>query len=195
MRRKTRRKMSKILIIISLILVIVVLGIIIGVLIKLNKKPQISYDDKMVCKEYFKEIRVDLSNGKVYKDGKKTTLNKVYDITEEMEKLALTSEEQLRNLFSDTTVSIVVEDGIYKITDQFQTKRFIIESKGIEEKVQGENIREIQDDLYEVSFYSEKLTKAMYNYYKDKSYIKKIYLDEIYIDKPINDISQTMYRK
>ena len=33
----------------------------------------------------------------------------------------------------------------------------------------------------------------MYNYYKDKQYIEKIFYDDVFIDEPINDISQTMY--
>ena len=33
----------------------------------------------------------------------------------------------------------------------------------------------------------------MYNYYKDKDYIEKIYYDDVTINKQINDISQTMY--
>ena len=47
----------------------------------------------------------------------------------------------------------------------------------------GEEIFKLTDNLYLLSFFSEKLTKAMYEYYINKPYIEKIYLDEVFINE------------
>ena len=69
----------------------------------------------------------------------------------------------------------------------------MVKSPEVVEKAEGEEIFKLTDNLYLLSFYSEKLTKAMYEYYQNKPYIEKVYLDEVLINEPINDISQTMY--
>ena len=75
----------------------------------------------------------------------------------------------------------------------FQTRKLIVEADSIDEVVKGEDIIELQNGLYILNFYSEKLTSAMYDYYKTKDYIKKIFYDEVFVDKPVSDESQTMY--
>ena len=193
MRRKTRKKINKVLIVISLIFIIIILGVIIAILIKLSKTPPVSYDDNLVGKNYFKEISIDLSKNEIKRDDKTTTLQEEFDISDERASLVLNSKEELMNFLSESSFVITEENNVIKLTNPYQTKCFIVEANEIEEKVDGEEINEIQDDLYILSFYSEKLTKAMYNYYKDKQYIKNIFYDEVFINTTINDISQTMY--
>lgn len=193
MRRKTRKQINRVLLILALIFVIVILVVVIVVLVKLSKTPPVSYDDVLVGKNYFKEITIDLSKSEVKRDGKKTKLQKEFDISEEEENSLFTSEEQLMSFLSKSSFSVSKENGIIKIKNPYQTKCFIVEADEIKEKVDGEEINEVQDGLFILSFYSEKLTKAMFNYYQDKEYIKNIFSDEVFINKVINDVSQTMY--
>lgn len=193
MRRKTRTKVKKGLIISGVIvgIILIIIGIIL--LIKLNKKPEISYDDILVGKNYFKQITIDLNTKEVKRDDIETSLKDEFDISEEQENLAFSSEEEMKNLFSNSVFDISTDKQIFTIKNPFQTKNIIVKAEDIHEKVEGEEIIKITDKLYILSFYSEKLTKAMYNYYKEKDYIEKIFYDDIFIDEPINDISQTMY--
>ena len=193
MRRKTRTKLQKGLKIAGIIVGIILLIIGTILLIKLSQGPKISYEDGIVCKNYFTEITIDLNNKKVKRDDIETSLTKEFEITQEQENLGFSSEEEMKNLFSDSVFEITVENQIVKIKNPYQTKCFMVKTAKVAEKAEGEEIYQLSDNLYLLSFYSEKLTKAMYNYYKNQPYIEKIYLDEIFIDNPINDISQTVY--
>ena len=64
MRRKTRTKVKKGIIIsgITIGVILIIIGIIIA--IKLHQQPEISYDDGITCKNYFKQITINLSNKK-----------------------------------------------------------------------------------------------------------------------------------
>jgi hypothetical protein len=193
MRRKTRTKVKKGLIISGIIvgIILIIIGIIL--LIKLNQKPDISYDDILVGKNYFKQITIDLNTKEVKRDNIETSLKEEFDISEEQENLAFSSEEEMKKFLSDSVFDVSTDKQIFTIKNPFQTKNIIVKAEEIHEKVEGEEIIKVADKLYILSFYSEKLTKAMYNYYKDKQYIEKIFYDDIFIDEPINDISQTMY--
>ena len=193
MRRKTRTKVKKGLIISGIIvgIILIIIGIIL--LIKLNQKPDISYDDILVGKNYFKQITIDLNTKEVKRDNIETSLKEEFDISEEQENLAFSSEEEMKKFLSDSVFDVSTDKQIFTIKNPFQTKNIIVKAEEIHEKVEGEEIIKVADKLYILSFYSEKLTKAMYNYYKDKQYIEKIFYDDVFIDEPINDISQTMY--
>lgn len=193
MRRKTRSKVKKGIIIagISISIVLIVLGIVL--IIKLNKKPYISYDDGLTSKNYFSQITINLANKEVKRDDKTTSLSEEFEISKEREDLAFSSQEEMQNLLSDSVFEISQDNQIFTIKNNYQTKTLIVQADEIKEKVDGEEVTKISQDLYVLKFYSEKLTKAMYKYYMQQSYIKNIFLDEIFIDQPINDISQTMY--
>lgn len=193
MRRKTRTKVKKGLIISGIIvgIILIIIGIIL--LIKLNQKPDISYDDILVGKNYFKQITIDLNTKEVKRDNIETSLKEEFDISEEQENLAFSSEEEMKKFLSDSVFDVSTDKQIFTIKNPFQTKNIIVKAEDIHEKVEGEEIIKVADKLYILNFYSEKLTKAMYNYYKDKQYIEKIFYDDVFIDEPINDISQTMY--
>ena len=193
MRRKTRTKVQKGLKIAGIIVGIIFLIIGVVLLIILSKGPKISYEDGIVCKNYFKEITIDMKTRKVKRDEIDTSLTEEFGISKEQEELVFSSEEELKNLLSNSVFEIKQENQLFKIKNLYQTKCFMVKSTEVVEKAEGEEIFKLTDNLYLLSFYSEKLTKAMYEYYQNKSYIEKVYLDEVFINEPINDISQTMY--
>ncbi len=193
MRRKTREKVKKGLLIAGIVLGIILIIVGIILVIKLSQKPQISYDDGLVGKNYFIEMTIDLNTKTVKRDDIETSLIEEFDISEEQQNLAFTSAEEMRNFLSNSVFDISEENNIFTIKNNYQTKKLMVEADDVKEKVEGEEIVKVADNLYVLEFYSEKLTRAMYNYYKEQDYIQNIYLDEIFIDEPINDISQTMY--
>ena len=193
MRRKTREKVKKGLIIAGIVLGIILIIVGIILVIKLNQKPEISYDDGLVCKNYFIEMTIDLNTKTVKRDDIETSLTEEFAISEDQQNLAFTSAEEMRNLLSNSVFDISEENNIFTIKNNYQTKKIIVEADDVKEKVEGEEIVKVADNLYVLEFYSEKLTKAMYNYYKEQDYIQNIFLDDVFIDEPINDISQTMY--
>ena len=193
MRRKTRTKVKKGLIIsgITIGVILLIIGIIIA--IKLHQQPEISYDDGITCKNYFTQITINLSNKEVKRDNIETSLKEEFNLSDEEENLAFTSMDEMRKLLSNSVFDVSENGQTFTIKNLYQTKSIIVKSKNVKETVDREEVIQISESLYVLSFYSEKLTKAMYNYYKDKDYIEKIYYDDVTINKQINDISQTMY--
>ena len=193
MRRKTRTKVKKGLIIagITIGVILLIIGIIIA--IKLHQQPEISYDDGITCKNYFKQITINLSNKEVKRDNIETSLKEEFNLSDEEENIAFSSMDEMRKLLSNSVFDISENGQTFTIKNLYQTKSIIVKSKNVKETVDREEVIQISENLYVLSFYSEKLTKAMYNYYKDKDYIEKIYYDDVTINKQINDISQTMY--
>ncbi len=193
MRRKTRTKVKKGLIIAGITtgVILLIIGIIIA--IKLHQQPEISYDDGITCKNYFKQITINLSNKEVKRDNIETSLKEEFNLSNEEENLAFSSMDEMRKLLSNSVFDISENGQTFTIKNLYQTKSIIVKSKNVKETVDREEVTQISENLYVLSFYSEKLTKAMYNYYKDKDYIEKIYYDDVTINKQINDISQTMY--
>ena len=179
-----------------------ILGIIVGILIidlgiyyikEKNKKEEISYEDGVVCKNFFKEIEIDISSKKVTRDGKETSMIEEFDVPQELENMLFSSGEEMKKYLSNSVFDITFDNNIFKIQNPYQRKCLLVKADNIKDKVENEKILEIYPHIYIINFDTEKLTKAMYNYYKDKPYIEKIYLDEVYLDEPINDISQTVY--
>lgn len=193
MKRKTRTKVKKGIMISGIIVGIILIIIGIFLVIELHKKPEISYDDGLTCKNNFIQITIDLATKEVKRDDIESSLEEEFGITKEQEDLAYSSQEEMRKLLSNSVFDISENGQIFTIKNMYQTKSFIVKSNEIKETVEGEEVTKIADNLYVLSFYSEKLTKAMYSYYKEKDYIQKAFLDEITINEPINDISQTMY--
>lgn len=193
MRRKTRTKVKKGLIIAGITIGVILLIIAIIIAIKLHQQPEISYDDGITCKNYFTQITINLSNKEVKRDNIETSLKEEFNLSDEEENLAFSSMDEMRKLLSNSVFDISENGQTFTIKNLYQTKSIIVKSKNIKETVDREEVTQISENLYVLSFYSEKLTKAMYNYYKDKDYIEKIYYDDVTINKQINDISQTMY--
>ena len=193
MRRKTRTKVKKYLKIIGIIIGIILLIVGIFFAIKLSRRPEISYEDGIVGKNPFIEITIDLASKEVKRDNLESSLRDEFDITEEQENLAYTSVEEMQNLLSDSVFDISVDGQKFTIKNKYQTKKIIVEADEVKQTVDGEEITELSQGMYLLSFKTERLTKAMYSYYQSQEYIKQIYNDEIFIDEPINDISQTVY--
>ena len=195
MRRKTRTKVKKGILISGIIvgIVLIIIGIIF--VIKLHQRPPISYDDGITCKNYFSKITINMETKEVKRDEIDSSLKEEFDITDEAENMAFNSKEEMKKLLSNSVFEITENDKILEIKNPYQTKSIIVKASEIKEKVAKEEIEEVADGLYILSFYSEKLTKAMYNYYKERDYVEKICNDEIFQNTPINDISQTMYGK
>ena len=193
MRRKTRTKVKKGLIIAGITIGVILLIIAIIIAIKLHQQPEISYDDGITCKNYFTQITINLSNKEVKRDNIETSLKEEFNLSDEEENLAFSSMDEMRKLLSNSVFDISENGQTFTIKNLYQTKSIIVKSKNVKETVDREEVTQISENLYVLSFYSEKLTKAMYNYYKDKDYIEKIYYDDVTINKQINDISQTMY--
>ncbi len=193
MRRKTRTKVKKGIIIsgITIGVILIIIGIIIA--IKLHQQPEISYDDGITCKNYFTQITINLSNKEVKRDNIETSLKEEFNLSDDEENLAFSSMDEMRKLLSNSVFDVSENGQTFTIKNLYQTKSIIVKSKNVKETVDREDVTQISENLYVLSFYSEKLTKAMYNYYKDKDYIEKIYYDDVTINKQINDISQTMY--
>ena len=190
MRRKTRTKVKKGLIIAGITIGVILLIIAIIIAIKLHQQPEISYDDGITCKNYFTQITINLSNKEVKRDNKETSLKEEFNLSDEEENLAFSSMDEMRKLLSNSVFDISENGQTFTIKNLYQTKSIIVKSKNVKETVDREEVTQISENLYVLSFYSEKLTKAMYNYYKDKDYIEKIYYDDVTINKQINDISQ-----
>ena len=174
MRRKTRTKVKKGIIIsgITIGVILIIIGIII--VIKLHQQPEISYDDGITCKNYFMQITINLSNKEVKRDNIETSLKEEFNISDDEENLAFSSMDEMRKLLSNSVFDVSENGQTFTIKNLYQTKSIIVKSKNVKETVDREDVTQISDNLYVLSFYSEKLTKAMYNYYKDKDYIEKI---------------------
>ena len=193
MRKKTRTKVKKYITIVSIVLGIILLILGVIFLVKLTKRPTITYKDGLVGKNYFKEITINLSTKEVKRDDKESSLTNEFDITEEKANELFLEEENMTKFLSNSVFDVSLDNGIYTIKNQYQTKSIIVKTKDLKDIVEGETATKIADNLYLLEFFSEKMTKAMITYYEKQDYIEKIYLDEIFTDEPLNDISQTMY--
>lgn len=193
MKRKTRTKVKRILLSIGVIIGIIIIGVVVYFIKEGKKEKEISYEDGIVCKNFFKVIEIDISNKKVTRDGKDSTILEEFDISKELEDAIFSSQEEMNKFLSNSVFEISYSDNVFKIQNPYQRKCIIAKAEKIKDKIEGEEILEIYPNIFIINFSTEKLTKIMYNYYKDQSYIDKIYLDDIYIDEPIKDISQTVY--
>lgn len=193
MRKYQRKKLNKILIIVAIILI--VLSIIVGTILYINSKNKNEeiYEDKIVCNNYFKEIKVNLSQKKVRRDETNTNLQKEFNVTEEQESLILSSEQELLNFFSDTVFEIEVKDNIATITNKYQTKKILVEVETLNGEFSDATVTDLQDNMYLLEYDTQKRTKAAYEYLSNVEWIKKAQLDEVLYIDTINDESQTVY--
>lgn len=106
MRRKTRAKVGKVLKIVGIIVGIIALILGIILVIHLNKTPEISYDDVLVCKNLFEEITIDLNTKKIKRDSTQTSLAEEFGISKEEENLILSSEEELNNFLNNSVFEV-----------------------------------------------------------------------------------------
>lgn len=196
MKNLKRKKLNKVLIIvtISLAVIAIVAGIIIYV-VKKNKNEEVIYEDKIICNNYFNEIKIDLENKKVKRDSIDTTMQKEFDIDEEKENLILSSQEELNNFFAGSTFEVNITDGIAYITNKYQTKRILIQADDIKENFEAQGMAKLQNGIIILQYDTQARTKAAYEYFKNLSGTNKIETDDVLHIENINDESQTVYGK
>lgn len=196
MKNLKRKKLNKVLIIvtISLAVIAIVAGIIIYV-VKKNKNEEVIYEDKIICNNYFNEIKIDLENKKVKRDSIDTTMQKEFDIDEEKENLILSSQEELNNFFAGSTFEVNITDGIAYITNKYQTKRILIQADDIKENFEAQGMAKLQNGIIILQYDTQARTKAAFDYFQTVSGIEKVETDDVLHIENINDESQTVYGK
>lgn len=193
MQQNKRAKLNKILIIIIIILVI--LAIIFGIIyVLLKNKEEVSYEDKVIFNSYFEEITIDIHKKEAKKDGSQISLKDEFGITEQQENLILGSETEIINFFYDSTFEVNIKDGIAYITNKYQTKKLLVEiSDNITPNFHAQDIDEVQQGIYILTYDTQKKAKAAYEYLSTLNGIKNIDIDTVTKVDNGNDISQTVY--
>ena len=174
------------------ILIIIAIGLI-SFIIYRNKKNKITYEDKISNKNYFVEMKINLDTKEVERDNKETSLNNEFNITEEEEKLVLSTKEELINFFNDTVFELEIKDKIVHIKNEYQSKKIVIEANGIQNDFKANKIDTLQDGLFLLEYDTQKHTKMAFEYFKTVDWIKNIQLDTVWHIDNINDESQTVY--
>lgn len=196
MRSFERKKLNKILII--TIIVLTIIAIIVGItlyIMKSNKNKEITYEDKIICNNYFNEIKIDLENKKVKRDSIDTTMQKEFDIDEGKENLILSSQEELNNFFAGSTFEVNIKDNIAYITNKYQTKRILIKANDIKDNFEAQGIAKLQNGITILQYDTQARTKAAFEYFQTVPEIEKAETDEVLHIENINDESQTLYGK
>ena len=163
MREYQRRKLNKILLIATVILI--VLSIIIGIIVYINLKKQeqtLVYEDKVICNNYFNQIKIDFEKKEVKRDEIKTSLQKEFNITEEQENLILSSQEELQEFFANTVFEIEIGENNAVITNKYQTKKIIIQANVIEDDFGAKDVSHLQDDRYLIEYDTQKYVLYLY---------------------------------
>ena len=123
MRRKTRAKVKKGLIITSIVIAVILIIIAITFLIiKINQKKEISYDDGVTCKNYFTKITIDINSKEVKRDEIETTLKEEFNITEEQENQLYSSSDEMRKYLSNSVFNISEKGKNFTNENPNQTK-------------------------------------------------------------------------
>lgn len=189
-----RKKLNKILAIIAIILIVIAIIAVIWymVLIK-NKKPINDYTDKIIAKNYFEQMTIDLNTKQVKRDEIETTLKDEFEISEEQQNLILSSIEEINNFFENTTFNVELKDGTVSIVNPYQTKTLILQANEIKDSFDAEEEIQIQEGLYILKYDTQARTKAAYEYLSQEIWMDNLEIDEIFTIEPINDESQTVY--
>ena len=122
MRRKTRAKVKKGLIISGIIIGIILIIIGIIFVIKLHQKPEISYDDGLTCKNYFTQITIDLGTKDVKRDNIDTSLKEEFNLSDDETNLAFSSADEMRKILSNSVFDISENGQKFTIKNPYQTK-------------------------------------------------------------------------
>ena len=190
-----KENLNKVLIIVaSLLAVIAVVIAIIFFVSKDNKEEKVSYEDNITTKNYFSEITIDIEKKIVKRDSETTTLQDEFGISEGREALVLSSTEELNNFFMDSTFDVEIKEGIAYVTNKYQTKKILVQTNETDAKFNStENVEELQNGIYILSYDTQKRTKEAYEHLRNVEWINKVELDEVMKVNPIPDESQTVY--
>ena len=194
MQPNKRAKLNKILIIITIILVVITIICAISYIIIKNKKTEESYEDRVIAKNYFMEMTIDLHKKEAKRDGNQINLKDEFDITEEQQNLILSSETELLNFFADSTFEVNIREGVAYIPNKYQTKKLLVEvSEESTPNFRAENVDEVQKGIYILSYDTQKKARAAYENLSTSNNIKNIDIDTVSKITSVNDVSQTVY--
>ena len=198
MKKLFEKKLNIVLIIVLIILIAVT--IVAGVIWKKTTAPlkeEVSYDDKLTCKNYFESIAINLDVKKMKRDGIDTTLKEEFGISDEEEKNVLSSKESLREFLAGSTFEISKqENNIIYIKNDYQTKKIILISNN--NKIEKDNsfnaksVKQMPSGLYILEYDTQKRAEAAAEYFSEQNGVKVI-KDEVTSVEQISDESQTMY--
>ncbi len=155
-----RRKLNKILTIVTITLVIIAIIVTIIYVLSKDKEQKVTYEDRVINKNYFVDISINLEKKTVSKDNNKTTLKEEFDISEEQENQILQSEETVREFFQDTVYELENIEGVIHIKNNYQTKKLIIEAPTLNEDFNADKINEVQEGLYILAFDTRSKNKS-----------------------------------
>lgn len=177
------------------IIILIIIAIIVGIIIAFsnNTPKEINYEDTVIAKLRFSEITIDITKKETKRDGKTILFRDMFDTTEEAEFLAFSSQEELVKFFNDSTYEVSFENGIAHITDKYQTKKIILEVKDPKGRFNAQKVEEEKNNIYILTFDTEKRTKEAYEYLKNIEWIDNIELDKVFRVQNIPDESQTLY--
>lgn len=156
MRNLSRKQINTILIVIIVILLIITAGVGIALAVKSKENKEVVYEDKIVCKNYFEKITIDLSEKEVKRDTIETTLQEEFGISKEEEEQLLNSQEMLQNYFADTTFNVEIKDNVATITNLYQTKKIIVKSANLSDTFGAINVEKYENGLYVLEYDTRK---------------------------------------
>ena len=156
MRNLSRKQINTILIVIIVILLIITAGVGIALAVKSKENKEVVYEDKIVCKNYFEKITIDLSEKEVKRDTIDTTLQEEFGISKEEEEQLLNSQEMLQNYFADTTFNVEIKDNVATITNLYQTKKIIVKSDNLVDTFGSINVEKYENGLYVLEYDTRK---------------------------------------
>ena len=156
MRNLSRKQINTILIVIIVILLIITAGVGIALAVKSKENKEVVYEDKIVCKNYFEKITIDLSEKEVKRDTIETTLQEEFGISKEEEEQLLNSQDMLQNYFADTTFNVEIKDNVATITNLYQTKKIIVKSANLSDTFGAINVEKYENGLYVLEYDTRK---------------------------------------
>lgn len=156
MRNLSRKQINIILIAIIVVLLIITAGVGIALAVKSKENKEVVYEDKIVCKNYFEKITIDLSEKEVKRDTIETTLQEEFGISKEEEEQLLNSQDMLQNYFADTTFNVEIKDNVATITNLYQTKKIIVKSANLSDTFGAINVEKYENGLYVLEYDTRK---------------------------------------
>lgn len=156
MRKLTRKQINIILIVVIVILLIITAGVGIALAVKSKENKEVVYEDKIVCKNYFEKITIDLSEKEVKRDSIDTTLQEEFGISKEEEEQLLNSQDMIQNYFADTTFNVEIKDNVATITNLYQTKKIIVKSDNLVDTFGAINVEKYENGLYVLEYDTRK---------------------------------------
>ncbi len=190
-----KQKIKKVSIIAAIVLAIIaVILTTYFIIVNIKNQNKIeSYEDNVVSKNLFKQIKIDLNSRKVMRDATETTLQEEFGIPNQQAELIYGSKDELQNYFANSTFEVNINGNEVTLTNPYQTKTLLVEAEQIKDNFDAIEEKQVQEGLYILKYDTQKRARAAYEYIKTNMNVKNIEADEVQIITPINDESQTLY--